>query len=217
MKKIEDTSIKEKGELLLKQVDEIKSIFAGRDNSFMEYTHRGFRYSENKTNTFIIRMIESLKKRYERCNENFSEDLVSFYSAFYKFVILLCDIQCRKSDLIFESFIKLSKNIAKPTDGKSVCDILIEDINLEAEQKPEYHDEIILINKCYQRMNLLYEDCYDQNFESNIRYSVNEFLDNNQLSFYVNDEQFLRGLQMLQSTTRRLRNSKTHMGNDRNE
>ena len=214
---IKEMSVNEKGELLLQQIDELKSIFAGRDNSFMEYTHNGFRYSDVKTNDFICCLIEILKDRYVGWGEALSNNAISFYSAFYKFVILLCDIQCRKSDMIFESFIKLSKNISKPAEGKSVYDILIDDINNEAEQKPEYSDEIALINSCYQTLNTLYEGCYDQYFESNIRYSINTFLDGKHLSFYIDDDKFARGLQTMQSAKRRLRSIKTHMETDKNE
>lgn len=40
MNTIKEMSVNERGELLLQQIDELKSIFAGRDNSFMEYTHK---------------------------------------------------------------------------------------------------------------------------------------------------------------------------------
>lgn len=195
----------------LSQVDELKCIYTNRDLSFIPFAFHGFHYSEEKATVLIDRFIEILKTRYLKWEEALTDETINFYSSFFHFTILFCDVQCNRNDFIFESFLKLSKTIVKPEKGKSTADILVEDINNSTSLLTTHKKEVTLLNKYYNYINKHYTMCYDEYFENNVRHMVNEFLDSNGDSILMDDELFVRASRILSQTIhriKRLRDSK---------
>ena len=201
-------SKEEKIDLYLKSIDEIKSIVAGRDTSFIEYSFNGLHYSDEKAETFTRKLIGHIVSRYKKYDMVFDNKMLDFYIAFFKLTIIYCAMEVRKSDLVFESFLKLSKAVEKPFGGKSPLDIMIDDVKAKDKALISSEDDLKTLLHNYNIISELYESCYDEYFASNVRYAVNEFLDSEQLSCFVDDKCFMYAMNILSRCKRNLKEIK---------
>ena len=79
-------SIEERSRYFLDQIDQIKSIFSGRDNFYLLYTHNGLHYSQDKTNHFCNELIEILAAHIQETEQDIDERWSIFYESFLSFV-----------------------------------------------------------------------------------------------------------------------------------
>lgn len=205
-------SIDEKSAYLLKQIDQIKSIFSGRDNFYLPYTHNGLHYSEEKADNFCNKLMEILAAWIQETNQDVPKNWRTFYISFFKLAILFCDLMCNEDDWIFESFIKLSKAVQKDEELGSPLDILVCDLNNEYENNDTHKNQVSVINHYYQCLHDLYDTCHSEWFEQNVRYSINTFLDRNGLSLFVDDDKFNSAVNTLNMDIRRLKRIKQKYG-----
>lgn len=198
----------EKIDAYLKSIDEIKSIVAGRDTSFLPYAFNGLHYSDQKAESFARKLIRYIIDRYAKYDMTFSDEMIKFYISFLKFSIIYCSMEIRRSDLIFESFIKLSKALEKPDGGKSPVDIMVDDVKKKDITQISSEDDLNILLFNYNILCEHYKNCYDEYFISNIRYSINEFLDEENLSYFVDEQSFMYAMNMLSVCKRRLKELK---------
>lgn len=201
-------SKEEKIDSYLKSIDEIKSIVAGRDTSFIEYSFVGLRYSDEKAENLAKKLIDHIASRYKKHDMAFEKKMFDFYTAFFKLTIVYCAMEVRKSDLVFESFLKLSKVLEKPIGGKSPLDIMVDDVKAKDKALISSEDDLKILLYNYNIISELYECCYDEYFVSNIRYAVNEFLDAELLSYFVDDKSFIYAMNILSRCKRNLKEIK---------
>ena len=207
-----ECSIEEKSAYFLDQIELIKSIFSGRDNFYLPFTHKGLHCSTEKIDNFCDELIKIITIHIHETGQDIHESWPIFYKSFFVFCILFCDLQCNEDDWIFESFIKLSRTIQKKDGSDSVADILINDLNCEYLENDEYRNQVSMINHNYQRLRALYASCYSEWFEHNIRHSINTFLDQKGLSLFVDEYQFSSAINTLNSDIRRLKRIKQNRG-----
>lgn len=203
-------SKEEKIDSYLKSLDEIKSIVAGRDTSFIEYSFNGLHYSDEKAETFARKLIDHIASRYKKHDMVFEKKMFDFYTAFFKLTIIYCAMEVRKSDLVFESFLKLSKTLEKPIGGKSPLDIMVDDAKAKDKALISSEDDLKTLLHNYNIISELYDSCYDEYFVSNVRYAVNEFLDAELLSCFVDDKSFMYAMNILSRCKRNLKEMKYH-------
>ena len=204
----QEMSKEEKIDLYLKSIDEIKSIVAGRDTSFIEYSFNGLHYSDEKAEIFATKLIDHIVSRYKKYDMVFDNKMLDFYIAFFKLTIIYCAMEVRKSDLVFESFLKLSKALERPIGGKSPLDIMIDDVKAKDKALISSEDDLKTLLHNYNIFSELYESCYDEYFVSNVRYAVNEFLDAEVLSCFVDDKSFMYAMNILSRCKRNLKEIK---------
>lgn len=204
MEQINNIRKKEQKDLFEKQIDEIKSIFFGRDTSLLEYTHKGYAYSQVQTDELISKILYGYKTYCENNGAPISSNFIDFCTAFIQVSILICHIGCRKSDYIFESILKFSKVAYKhPHGGVSILDIIVGDTNTSADFDIFEH-ELNTLNTSYKKFLSLHDECYTNNFEYQIRDALDIFLEAECKDLFNNSTIFSRASQLLSMNIRRL-------------
>lgn len=181
---------------ILKKIEIIKSVIAGRNVSFAPYTHdHKNRLSEKKLKIFVNRLSYHTLNYYDKHNLNFTPNIGKFYHLFYTLVIKYTDTACNMDDWIFESIIKLSTTVEKVDyEEQSVFDILATDF------LDEYPDEEEDFLPYYEEFNNLFKEPsgYDsKNFVHVVRDAVNCFLDEEKISFYVDEQKYKETISIL--------------------
>lgn len=205
MENIEIMTINERKGYLLKKVDEIKSVFSGRETSLVEFTHIGYAYSDDKCDEFINEMMSIYNSYWKERDKIINDKFIEFARAFIKVSVMVCLIQCRKSDYVFESIIKFAKVAYKPENGgKSIFDVLVDDVNEKTTNEIDFSKEKGIMNYNYKTFNELYSDCYDDDFEGQMRIAVNKFLENKKCDLFTDVNRFEQAVRILNNDIRRL-------------
>lgn len=195
---------RENAEYLSKMLTEIDGIFSGRKTLFLSYTHNGLHYSKKKAKIFISKLIEVFELKLNEQDTIPSPNWKEFYSAFYEFVILFCELQCNREDWCFDSFIKLAKAIKKDEYGISVADVLYQSVIAESANSDEVKTQLALISQVYATMTNLYDKNYTPDFVDNVTLTINTFLHDENLNLFCNEETFNYAMSILNSSIRRI-------------
>ena len=205
MEKFEKMTINERKGYLLKKIDEIKSVFSGRETSLVEFTHIGYAYSDEKCDEFINEMMSAYSSYWKERDKIIDDKFIEFTRAFIKVSVMVCLIQCRKSDYVFESIIKFAKVAYKPQNGgKSIFDVLVGDVNEKNTNEIDFSKEKKILNDNYKIFNELYNDCYNDDFEGEMRIAVNKFLESKKCDLFTDINRFEQAVRVLNSDIRRL-------------
>ena len=176
---------------ILKRIEALKSVIAGRNIDFTIYTHSSQPrpvYSPQKTKEFILHLNKHVAEYYKKNNISYTLSNEQFYSLFFYLTINYLLIACNPDDCIFESFLKLAGTIDKPNSKQeSVFDVLLNDLFTD------YRIESSDLKEIYKEFNALFdqETCYiPEVFSQAIRYSINSFLDSENISYYIHEENY---------------------------
>lgn len=168
-----------------------ENIFRSSEN--IEYALHGCNHSlidiaYNSNGTIndkkLLELTESLTSNINFDNYEEQEQVKEFYRLFFMTTLHYLQNVCHRSDWLFISIIKISKTIELNEINESTFDYLMkrpDDINNMTKK----------LNKLYKNMYALYQIGYDSHFENNIRNAVFSYLENNDLSYY-SDEQVLK-------------------------
>lgn len=171
---------------ILKKIDEIKAVIAGRDESFLPYIMAGDRVDKICLDNLIYELISYIEERDKEYDLDFSEEKKDFFYNYFYCSIFYCVVVCHENDSIFESILKLAKiTLKESVQDESAFDILITDmLDDYLEEAKSYK-----IKEHYIKFNNRFEELYEKKyFEPDIRYSINTFLELRKISKYTRED-----------------------------
>lgn len=190
---------------ILNRIESLKSIIAGRNTSFKQYTHEleenELQFSNMQTSELIKKLLKHIGAFYTSREISLSTKQKEFYRLFFKLAINFLIVNCNEEDWIFESIIKISGTIDKnKSSDTSIFDVMIEDY------RQLYPLDYVDFHTFYNQFNVLYdENAYDVDyFKPAVKDAINCHLDDLGISYYNNLEYFNNTIKLLDNTAKSL-------------
>lgn len=185
---------------ILFAIDEMKSVLSGRHYSFVPYTHTGEKkFSKEKTNIFIGRLLEYIQEKKESEGVEFSEKERQVYEGFLYCAVSYCSYYFQEEHMTFETILMMTDDF-----------LLLKFRQMLLDQKrgciPEDED----LERHFKNYGTLFNPDYNPDydfpdFEYDIWYILTRFLHLEGFTLYKQEEYYLEAMACIRKATNKLK------------
>lgn len=181
---------------VLSAIDEMKSVLSGRNHSFVPYTHTADRkFSKEKTFSFIQQLLAYIQEKKEREDAVFLEEERQVYEGYLYCAVSYCASHFQEEHMTFETILMMTEDF-----------LLLKFRQMLLDQERGYLPKDEELERHFMNYSTLFDPDYDfPDFEYDIWYMVNQFLYDEGLTLYGQEEYYLEAVACIKSATRKLK------------